>query len=231
MNVTGRPKGRPDRFRPLCHAPPAWIRRVVDSCDDSQGSAAVAPDDLNTPLGLGKGKRLPKLPVSAPQILAGVLGLSGLVVVAWATFVHDPLGGQPVAVVATKLSLPPGGAGSRQDHQVRGARQRGRWRCHQSRRGAASRIEDGHHYRWLELSAAAGHHSGQQRRQRIKDPVRSEIARGHASWRNPESWPGRNAPVGALCTAARATAEQEGFADHRHRDRWARHKRVGNRRR
>lgn len=106
MNVTGRPRGRPDRFRPLCHAPPAWIRRVVDSCDDSQGSAAVAPDDLNTPLGLGKGKRLPKLPVSAPQILAGVLGLSGLVVVAWATFVHDPLGGQPVAVVATKLSLP-----------------------------------------------------------------------------------------------------------------------------
>ena len=66
----------------------------------------MAPDDLNTPLGLGKGKRLPKLPVSAPQILAGVLGLSGLVVVAWATFVHDPLGGQPVAVVATKLSLP-----------------------------------------------------------------------------------------------------------------------------
>lgn len=54
MNVTGRPKGRPDRFRPLCHAPPAWIRRVVDSCDDSQGSAAVAPNDLNTPLGLGR---------------------------------------------------------------------------------------------------------------------------------------------------------------------------------
>jgi polysaccharide deacetylase 2 family uncharacterized protein YibQ len=66
----------------------------------------VAPNDLNAPLGLGKGKRLPKLPVSPPQILAGALGLSGLVVVAWATFVHDPLGGQPVAVVETKLSLP-----------------------------------------------------------------------------------------------------------------------------
>lgn len=66
----------------------------------------MAPNDLNAPLGLGKGKRLPKLPVSPPQILAGALGLSGLVVVAWATFVHDPLGGQPVAVVATKLSLP-----------------------------------------------------------------------------------------------------------------------------
>jgi hypothetical protein len=63
----------------------------------------VAPDDLNAPLGLGKGKRLPKLPVSPPQILAGALGLSGLVVVGWVTLVHDPLGGQPVAVVATKL--------------------------------------------------------------------------------------------------------------------------------
>jgi polysaccharide deacetylase 2 family uncharacterized protein YibQ len=66
----------------------------------------VAPDDLNAPLGLGKGKRLPKLPVSPSQMLAGALGLSGLVVVGWATFVHDPLGGQPVAVVATKLTLP-----------------------------------------------------------------------------------------------------------------------------
>jgi polysaccharide deacetylase 2 family uncharacterized protein YibQ len=63
----------------------------------------VASDDLNAPLGLGKAKQLSKLPVSAPQILAGALGLSGLVVVGWAMFVHDPLGGQPVAVVETKL--------------------------------------------------------------------------------------------------------------------------------
>ncbi len=62
----------------------------------------MAPDDLNAPLGQkNKQKRLPNLPVTAPQLLAGVLGLSGLVVVAWAVFVRDPLGGQPVAVVAT----------------------------------------------------------------------------------------------------------------------------------
>ena len=67
----------------------------------------MATDDLNAPLGLGKGKRLPTLPASPPQILAGVLGLSGLVVVGWATFVHDPLGGQPVAVVPTKLLCRP----------------------------------------------------------------------------------------------------------------------------
>ena len=62
----------------------------------------MASDDLNAPLGQDKRKRLlPKLPVSAPQLVAGALGLSGLVVVAWATFVHDPLGGEPVAVVTT----------------------------------------------------------------------------------------------------------------------------------
>ena len=60
-------------------------------------------DDLNAPLGQDKRKRLPKLPVSASQLLAGALGLSGVVVVAWAAFVNDPLGGEPVAVVATKL--------------------------------------------------------------------------------------------------------------------------------
>jgi polysaccharide deacetylase 2 family uncharacterized protein YibQ len=62
------------------------------------------PDDLNAPLGQDKRKRLPKLPVSTPQLLAGVLGLSGVVVVAWAAFVNDPLGGEPVAVVGTRLS-------------------------------------------------------------------------------------------------------------------------------
>ncbi|HEY2757968.1 MAG TPA: divergent polysaccharide deacetylase family protein [Pseudolabrys sp.] len=61
----------------------------------------MAPDDLNAPLGQTKRKTLPKLPVAGPQILAGVLALSGVVVVGWAAFVNDPLGGEPVAVVAT----------------------------------------------------------------------------------------------------------------------------------
>ena len=61
----------------------------------------MATDDLNAPLGKAKKKRLPKLPVSMPQILAVLLGLFGLVVAAWGIFVTDPLGGEPVAVVAT----------------------------------------------------------------------------------------------------------------------------------
>ena len=66
----------------------------------------MAPDDLNTPLGQNFGqdkrKRLPKLPVAGSQLLAGMLGLSGLLVVSWALFVNDPLGGEPMAVIAAK---------------------------------------------------------------------------------------------------------------------------------
>jgi polysaccharide deacetylase 2 family uncharacterized protein YibQ len=67
-------------------------------------------DDLNAPLGQDKQKRLPRLPATAPQMLAGLLGLSGIVVVAWAAFVSDPLGGEPTAIVATKLARPTLGA-------------------------------------------------------------------------------------------------------------------------
>src|SRR5262245_48446570 len=97
--------GRPDRFW-RSHAYRDRLcpkRRVLDSRNDSRGSCALV-DDLNAPLGQDKQKRLPRLPATAPQMLAGVLGLSGIVVVAWAAFVSDPLGGEPGAVVATKLA-------------------------------------------------------------------------------------------------------------------------------
>jgi uncharacterized protein len=58
-------------------------------------------DELNTPLGQDQQKARPKVPLPAPQILAGALGLSAIVVVTWAIFVNDPLGGEPTAVVAT----------------------------------------------------------------------------------------------------------------------------------
>jgi uncharacterized protein len=72
----------------------------------------VASDDLNAPLGQNKKKRLPKLPANAPQLVAVVLGLFGLAVAAWSIFVNDPLGGEPVAVVAT---APPPAGSSRLD--------------------------------------------------------------------------------------------------------------------
>lgn len=76
----------------------------------------MSSDDLNAPLGQktgpGKRKRLPKLPVSGPQLVAGILGLAGLLVLSWALFVNDPLGGEPVAMVATKA---PGDAQAKPD--------------------------------------------------------------------------------------------------------------------
>ena len=75
-------------------------------------------DDLNAPLGKKKRKKLPKLPVAGPQILAGVLGLFGIAVVAWAIFVNDPLGGEPTAVVVTGpvTKIPPKPDGDGQQH-------------------------------------------------------------------------------------------------------------------
>jgi hypothetical protein len=76
---------------------------------------ALSSDDLNAPLGQDKRKSLPKLPAGARQILAGVLGLFGIAVMAWAIFVNDPLGGEPTAVVATgplaKMQAKPDGDG------------------------------------------------------------------------------------------------------------------------
>jgi polysaccharide deacetylase 2 family uncharacterized protein YibQ len=72
----------------------------------------VASDDLNAPLGQDKQKRLPKPPIAAPQLLAGLLGLFGLLVMSWAVFVNDPLGGEPVAVVVAK---PPAAGQARPD--------------------------------------------------------------------------------------------------------------------
>ena len=75
----------------------------------------VAPDDLNAPLGQKKKKPTrPSLPIAAPQLLAGVLGLCGVIVAGWAMFANDPLGGQPLAVVATGPAMTspgPQGAG------------------------------------------------------------------------------------------------------------------------
>lgn len=71
----------------------------------------MPPDDLNAPLGQDKDKQksAKTRAFGAPQALAALLALSGLVVAGWAAFVNDPLGGEPKAVVATK-SAPVKGA-------------------------------------------------------------------------------------------------------------------------
>ena len=59
-------------------------------------------DELNAPLGqIAKTAKF-KLPVAMPKLLVGLFSLFGLVIVGWAAFVNDPLGGEPIVVVATK---------------------------------------------------------------------------------------------------------------------------------
>lgn len=59
-------------------------------------------DDLNAPLGQEKRPAKRKLPIAVPQMMAGALALFGLAVLGWALFANDPLGGEPVVVLATK---------------------------------------------------------------------------------------------------------------------------------
>jgi polysaccharide deacetylase 2 family uncharacterized protein YibQ len=67
---------------------------------------AVA-DDLNTPLGQDRKHRRSKLPRLMPWAIAGALGLCLAVFVGWAAVVDDPLGGEPILVVATESRAPP----------------------------------------------------------------------------------------------------------------------------
>jgi polysaccharide deacetylase 2 family uncharacterized protein YibQ len=68
----------------------------------------VADDELSTPLGQSakKKRRRFKLPLRVSHIIAGLLGLFLLACAGWALVVDDPLGGEPVAVVATGFDPP-----------------------------------------------------------------------------------------------------------------------------
>jgi hypothetical protein len=55
------------------------------------------------------------LPIAVPQVIAGALGLFVLVFAGWALLAHDPLGGEPIVVVAAKpeaLPAMPDGIGA-----------------------------------------------------------------------------------------------------------------------
>lgn len=76
---------------------------------DDLNKPVDAVDAMSAPLGQDrpgpdqkKKRKLPKLPVSGPQVLAGLMGTFGLVVVGWALVANDPLGGEPTAVVSAK---------------------------------------------------------------------------------------------------------------------------------
>jgi len=70
----------------------------------------VADDELSAPLGQNaKKKRKARrftLPIRVPHIIAGVLGLFVCACTVWALVVEDPLGGEPVAIIATGFDGP-----------------------------------------------------------------------------------------------------------------------------
>jgi uncharacterized protein len=69
----------------------------------------VATDDLSAPLGQNNtNTKKPRivLAIAVPQILAGAMALFVLVFIGWALIGHDPLGGEPKAVVAANPPIP-----------------------------------------------------------------------------------------------------------------------------
>jgi polysaccharide deacetylase 2 family uncharacterized protein YibQ len=64
----------------------------------------LADDDLDAPLGKKPKRKTVKLPVRLPQIVAGALGLSIVAVGGWTMVASDPYGGEPVAIVATRMN-------------------------------------------------------------------------------------------------------------------------------
>jgi polysaccharide deacetylase 2 family uncharacterized protein YibQ len=73
----------------------------------------VADDELSAPLGQSakRKRRRFTLPIRVSHVVAGGLGLFVLACAAWAVLVDDPLGGEPVAVVATGFDPPKSAAG------------------------------------------------------------------------------------------------------------------------
>jgi uncharacterized protein len=80
----------------------------------------LATDGLDAPLGIEKkrkGGAKWKLPFSLPHLVAGALGASVIAVGVWTVLATDPYGGEPVAIVATRM----GSAAAATDRNVAAA--------------------------------------------------------------------------------------------------------------
>jgi hypothetical protein len=69
----------------------------------------VADDELSAPLGqnVKQKRRRFSIPIRVPHLIAGALGLFLFACAVWTVAVDDPLGGEPVAVVATGFDAKP----------------------------------------------------------------------------------------------------------------------------
>src|SRR5438309_204332 len=64
----------------------------------------MTTDDLSAPLGQGKPpKQRRALKIEASHVIVGALSLTIVIFAAWAMFVEDPFGGEPLAVVPAAL--------------------------------------------------------------------------------------------------------------------------------
>ena len=180
----------------------------------------MASDELNAPLGQDKAQAAVEAAGGRPATAGRARsGCSAIVVVAWAIFVNDPLGGEPIAVVATgPLGQEASGQAGRR-RPAAGPLMTGP--CRQragvnvaipAQVAAAAGQQDHHHHRRLQRQASGGDHSRQAGSDAApKAPVDQASSRNHAPRRHPEDRAGRRAavprstPIRASCRPTRPT--------------------------
>ena len=135
----------------------------------------MADDELSAPLGQKKKNKARRfrLPIRVSHVVAGLLGLFLLACAVWALAVDDPLGGEPLAVVATGFDPPKSPAmpavvwaGEQGPRSYDGpgtpaaktCRCRRRTRCRRPGGAGHSRAkrQDRHHHRRLDRQAPGG---------------------------------------------------------------------------
>ncbi len=140
----------------------------------------MASDDLDAPLGKKPKRKTLTLPVTPPQIVAGLLGTTVVIVALWTAIADDPYGGEPIAVVATRLTT-----ANAKDHDIAAAAGKPGEKIMPAAAAApappadkapATRQQGRHHYRRLNRQSSAGRGAAASRRQARRHGGRSETA-------------------------------------------------------
>ena len=176
---------------------PSWYRRHIDS----GRFMAETADELSTPLGqkAARKKRRFRLPFTAMQALAVLLGLFLVAFAGIALFTDNPLGGEPVAHIALhKAPADEKPAMAAAGHCRAGRESR-------AQTGAGGREQDRHHHRRLQRQAPGRRDRRRSRRQgrggcRARDDGRHRSApAGEIALRHDSGGRRRTEAVHGLC--------------------------------
>ena len=201
----------------------------------------MADDELSAPLGQSakKKRRRFSIPIRVPHLVVAGLGLFVLTFAVWALVVDDPLGGEPIAVVATGFDapkMPPAVVSARgrallqrpgcaRRSGTQGGVGAGRTAIAGAAIAAAER-QDRHHHRRLDRATPGGGDPGLARRPR---PAGAKAPGGLAPRSDPAHRRRRCPSVRGLRPRRQGGSGPEGRPEDRHRARRPRRQRQRHR--